>query len=724
MNNQNKKIIAQVPPAAAAAELIPIATEVANQVGNIARNVDKAEQVAGADTQKQPGDADFLNDLNTTQQAAVETLAGFGIDRFAYQSYENELMRFFPSRLEAAKFIQNIAIISSSSAITFQETYPVVLAIYKRNIKSPERAIAIARTIAKYESQNPGLGLFNMAYQAATGQFNPAALTLARTALMGSPSSNGNMNETRDLQQAFDGINAPSSPLGAYLNKTNLVQQRMEAEREQLLMQAKQIELQFATARNLKLTEVYDYIANNLPEWVRTNKYFLRDIYTVLSTITYVSSLKDTTLRGLSVGGKSGLNDAGSPQIGFVNPRGASVNNTREIYAQTSGVEPTLLPPAASPGFSDKANSDLPEPPGILPPSPQSRINSNISSVNNGNINDVYSLALQEGVLTTEQSNNLQKLLYLIQINKTALDTNYNTLVEMLSAGAQPQSMFGQGYSTAPYATPQQIDFYASTANQHATTLVQLIQSLLTTFLEMQGKISGAEFTAQGGGLATLSALLRNQEAIYRSQLKEAQQKRIQIFDISVMGPIDQEIRALEPKYREMEAGVDMMNAFNNVGADYYVMPFAQIAMKMSALYYKASEAYASMVSKLRNEPGMAQYCKARAEQMQAAGLQAKSKGLVALRNLMKQQSGGVIAESDSKNIRLGEDAKEDDTDIQKDAEDITIDVEAKPMGVGEYWDKLYHDNPPYGEVIEHPEKHRDTPTWKMRSKHKITRLK
>jgi hypothetical protein len=90
----------------------------------------------------------------------------------------------------------------------------------------------------------------------------------------------------------------------------------------------------------------------------------------------------------------------------------------------------------------------------------------------------------------------------------------------------------------------------------------------------------------------------------------------------------------------------------------------------------------------------------------------------------MKQQSGGVIAEREKKIVKLGEDVskKEDETVVETNEDDVT-DVEAKPMDVDDYWDKLYHNNPPYGDVMVHPEKHRNEPSWKMRSKHKVTRL-
>jgi len=720
MSKRTRQIVAN--PAAAAAEIIPMVTDVVKNVGGLAQDAaNKAESVAGADKQPKPGDNDFLNDLNVTQQSAREQLIGYGLDSEAYQKYEDELMQAgFPSRLTASKFIQDIAAIAGSSASTIQEVFPIGLAIYRRNIKSPERAIAILRTIAKYEGQMPGLGLFNLAYQAATGNFNPQALSLVRMGLLGLPGTKGNMNATRDLQQAFDGINAPNSPLGSYLNQTNLVEQRMQATREQLLMQAKLIELQFATARNQKLSEIYAFLSANLPTWVKNNDYFLRDAYNALSTITYLSSLKDTAMKGLSIGGNSGLNDAGTPQTGFINPKGASAERVRKVVAQNKGAEPQVLPSTPAPTPSSGLNPQQPQ----QEMTQEQQVNQNINQTNAGQSNDIYKLALQEGVITTQRANDLQKLESLIQVNRAALETNYNNLVDMMSAGQQPQSMFAQGMSVAPYVTPEQIEYYASTANGHATTLIQLIGSMLTIFVEMTQAISVKQVSAQGGGIYHLSALLRNAEAQYRQQLKEVQQKRLQIFDISVLGPIDQEIRTLEPKYKQMETGVEMMNAFNNVGADFYVMPFAQIAMQMSDLYGKAATAYRSAINKLKEEPAMVQYCNARAEQMEAAAQQAMSKGMIALRNLMKQQSGGVIAEREKKIIKLGEDSskKDDDIVVENDTDDV-VDVEAKPMEVDEYWDELYHNDPPYGDVMVHPEKHRKEPSWKMRSKHKITRL-
>jgi hypothetical protein len=218
---------------------------------------------------------------------------------------------------------------------------------------------------------------------------------------------------------------------------------------------------------------------------------------------------------------------------------------------------------------------------------------------------------------------------------------------------------------------------------------------------------------------------MRNLEANYRSQLKEAQQIKIKIFDISVLGTIDQQVRLLEPTYQELKANIDMMKSFNNVGADAFVMPFVQVTQQMSALYFEASKKYQQASGRIQAEPAMAQYCQQRAKQMHAAGTKARAEGVIALRELMKQQGGQAVASTNKKFVRLAKEEETLEKDEPENVEEVegAKEVEAKPMPVDEYWDKLYKNDPPYGDVIVHPEQHRNQPSWKMKRKHQIKRL-
>ena len=272
--------------------------------------------------------------------------------------------------------------------------------------------------------------------------------------------------------------------------------------------------------------------------------------------------------------------------------------------------------------------------------------------------------------------------------------------------------------------TPEQIEFYAKPANENATVLVKLIQSLLTIFVQVSSSIS--QKSLSGVGNPVLFAGLKNLEANWRQQLKEAQQKRLQIFDISVLGPIDQQVRVLEPQYKQMKSGMDLAASFRNVGADAYVMPFTQIAMQMSELYGQASEQYQQAGRKIaQQEPAMAQYCKSRSDQMAAASQMAMTEAVTAMNNLLAQQSGGQLnASANDKFVRLAEETPKKEEELAvEDGESAPTDVEAKPLPVDEYWDKLYKNDPPYGDVMVHPEKHRDEPSWKMRPKHRVKRL-
>jgi len=713
--------------AQAAAEVLPAIGEAVSEAGKAAKGLtDKANEIGGENHRgdKTSDGDDFINDLNMTQQAAREQLMGYGLDKDTVDAYAQKLINDgMPSYMNAAKFLQDLASVASSSATTFQDIFPVAEAIYMRNPYSPDRAIAIMRTIAKYEGQVPGLGLFNMAKQAALGQFNPQALAAVRYSLMGAPGSKGNMNQSRDLQQAFDGINAPNSTLGAELNETNLTHQRMQATHEAFLMQMNLMNLEIRKIADKKLHDIYSYLNQNLPEWVKTNTLGIATIMKLLRGVAMANALKDTALHGLGVGGKTGLGNLPKPNTvpgGFI---GAESTRVRKVVAQNQpGAAPQDLsaPPEAAKTAPAPTAPDVP-----TQPDQTQQISQNMQQANQGVTNNIAQMGLMVGVWNTQVANEVQRTQSLIETTKAALDTNFKNLTEMLEAGWQPRSQFDQEFATGTYVTPEQIQAYSVTADKNAQTLVQLIQSLLTIFVGVASSVSPASLNQSGVGIVQFMANLRNLEANYRAQLKEAQEMRIKIFDISIIGPIDQQVRVLEPTYRKLKAGMEMMAAFNYVGADAYVMPFSKVALQMAQLYGQAAQMYRSAVVKIQQtEPAMAQYCKSRADQMEAAAQMAQSEGVVALRNLMKQQSGGAIASTNDKFVRLSEKSPEElvEKGVKEDSEDSNT-VEAKPMKVDEYWDKLYDNEPPYGDVMVHPEEHRNEPTWKMKPKHRIRRL-
>lgn len=733
-----------------AAEVMPLINSAIGTAKNVA---DKAEEVGGVNQRgEKPNDGDdFLNDLNLSEQSGREQFSTFGLDPETYDKYAKELIDVFhmPSRATAAKFLQEIASVASSASTTIQSVWPVATAIYSRNIHSPERAIAILKTIAKYESQAPGLGLFNIAMQAATGNFNPQALALVRFSLMGVPGSKGNMNETRDLQQAFDGINLPNSALGDLLNQANIAKQDMQSSQEGALMHAMKYKLVIEKNRNKHLKEIYQYMDQHLPGWVKNNTLGLRTLLEGLSGVVEFNAVKNTALDGVGWKGKTGLGNLpheSTPPLGFVN-KGASVERIKKT-AQAPGTAPidygTPTPVSQTP-TSTPATTDAPK---LLELDNTGLTNQNMHQVNKGVTNNVAQAGYEAGVWSTEEANQVNSLQTAITNQKANVDKNYATLTEMINVGLAGSSHYSQETaSSAPYVTPEQMESYAKSADVGASALVSLIQSLLTIFDETSKKIGSANLQQNQVGMVEFSILMRNIEANFRALLKEAQQIRIKIFDISVLGVIDQKVKLLEPRYQELKANKDMMAAFNNVGADVFVMPFASVTQQMAALYFEAASKYKQATGRIQNEPAMAQYCAQRAQQMQAAGAKARAEGVIALRELMKQQGGAAVASTNSKFVRLAEETSSDSDKNSKkenpcwdnyemigtkdkDGKNVpncvpeNKEVEAKPMKVDEYWDKLYHENPPYGDVMVHPEKHRNEPSWKMKSKHHIKRLK
>lgn len=699
-----KTILAQIPP-----EAIPAIGEAVSEVGKAAKGIiDKAEDVGGENhrgDQVADGD-DFLNDLNTAQQAGREQFVGFGLDKNTYDEYTQKLIQLgMPSFMNPATFLQDLASIASLSSVTIQDVFPVAEAIYLRNIHSPERALAILRVIAKYESKVPGLGLFDMAKDAALGTFNPQSLAIARYSLMGIPGSKGNMNETRDLQQAFDGINAPNSELGADLNDTNLSHQRMQATQESLLMHTRRLNLEIRKKRDQKLTEIYDTINKSLPDWVKNNTFFIRTLMEGLSGVTMFNAVKNTVMQGAGMEGKTGLGNLPhekTPPIGFIN-KGASVNPRQYKTAQSAGTAPTdLNAPAPA--------AQTPTPVGSPAQAPEQVMYQNMQQANSGFNNNLAQQGLQSGIFTTEQANHVNELQSLIATRQATLEANYANLTEMINAGLAGQSRFDSDQNGAAYVTPEQMEAYAKQADTNANVLIQLIQTLLVIFSDVAKNAQKMQSNPQ------VASLLLNVEANYRTMLRTIQQMRIKIFDVSVIGTIDQRVKLLEPTYEELKANIDMMRAFNNVGADTFVMPFVQITQQMSALYFEAAQKYQTASSNIQAEPAMAQYCQQRSKQMNAAGTKARAEGVVALRELMKQQGGSAVASTSNKFIRLGEEIVDEELEGNKE-------IEAKPLPVDEYWDNLYQDKPPYGDVMVHPEKHRNEPSWKMKSKHKIKRI-
>lgn len=730
-----------------AAEILPVLQSAIGTAKNVA---DKAEEVGGVNQRgEKPNDGDdFLNDLHLSEQSGREQFSGFGLDPETYDKYEKELIDLYhmPSRATAAKFLQEIAAVASSASTTIQSVWPVATAILSRNVHSPERATAILKTIAKYESQAPGLGLFNIAMQAATGNFNPRALALVRFSLMGVPGSKGNMNDTRDLQQAFDGINLPNSALGDLLNQANIAKQDMQSSQEGALMHAMKYKLVIEKNRNEHLKKIYQYMDEQLPTWVKNNTLGLRTLLEGLSGVVEFNAVKNTALDGLGWKGKTGLGNLpheSTPPLGFVN-RGASVERIKKT-AQAPGTAPvdygatpapatTTTPTAADTTKKQPTNEEL--------------TTQNMQQVNKGVTNNVAQAGYEAGVWSMEQANQVNSLQTAITNQKVNVDKNYATLTEMINAGLAGSSHYSQETaSSAPYVTPEQMESYAKSADVGASALVSLIQSLLTIFDETSKKIGSANLQQNQVGMVQFSILMRNIEANFRALLKEAQQIRIKIFDISVLGVIDQKVKLLEPRYQELKANKDMMAEFNNVGADVFVMPFASVTQQMAALYFEAASKYKQAAGRIQNEPAMSQYCAQRAQQMQAAGAKARAEGVIALRELMKQQGGGAVASTNSKFVRLAEETSSDSDKNSKkenpcwdnyemigtkdkDGKNVpncvpeNKEVEAKPMKVDEYWDKLYHENPPYGDVMVHPEKHRNEPSWKMKSKHHIKRLK
>lgn len=695
--------------------------EVAKGVKSVA---DQAEQAANIDHRGEPkaksDSDDFLNNLDIAQREAYAQLAGFGVDMKTADAMLSRLRQEcnMASILEAVKFIQEIAAVASTAHTDVQSVFETAVNILKRQISSPERAIAILRVIGKYESKAPGLGLFQLANQAATGSYNPQELFLIRYSL---PTEQGQlgMDASRDLQQAFDGINMPNTALGAELAEYNRVHQTYQQANEMLMMRMQRVKLEIQKRREELLTDVFKGWYESIPGWAKNNPIF-KGVLQLLNGVAYSSAIWQTMKHGFGVGGNGLTSPQGAQNsnYGFV---GASNVRVRKVLGQ-AGVAPVDLAPNGNviPNGQPAPNGQVSPAVSNEPTPQQQQAAQNIQNLNQGNPSEVNDLAVQLGIQNTEIGKRLSALEGLVPRLRNTLLMNYNNIMSMLSVGNKGGSMFDNDINSAAYATPEQIEEYANGAITNASDVVHSILELLKIYQYIVQTYS----TDGNKSKAIENAGLRQREADYRAQLAEAQTMRVRILDIAIVGSIDQKVRLLEPQYQELEANMEMMVAFNNVGADAFVLPFAQVAMQMSALYLEAADRYNKAVGQMQNEPQMVQFCQQRAKQMGVAGARARAKGITALRNLMKQQGGSAVASTNDKFVRIAEETLEKDAELAvEDGEGVLTDVEAKPLPVDEYWDKLYKNDPPYGDVMVHPEKHRDEPSWKMRPKHRVKRL-
>lgn len=699
--------------------------------------VEQADKVVNQDHrgESQTDSDDFLNSLDIAQKSAFESLAGFGVDIKTAQSWIQILREeaHMASIMEAVKFIQEVARIASSSSVDVRVVFPIAKNILKRQVSSPERAIAILRVIAKYEAMRPGIGLFNLANQAAIGNYNPQELFIIRYSL---PSKNG-LNSSRDLQQAFDGINMPNTELGKEMYEYNKVHQDFQQTQEMVLMRMQRVFLEVQKNREELLTNVMEHWYESIPGWAKNNPIF-RGALQFLSGIAYFSVISKTIKHAAGVGGNGLVNPKGnSSELGFVGA--SSTRRMKRVVSQTVGATPVDM--ATTTNTSPTNNVNQTNNPVQL--TPEDVANKNIENLNQGKQSYVTDLIVKFGLTGTEIANRLSHLENILPTLQNTLKTNFDNISLMLNAGNQGASQHTKEMGSAAYATSEQIEEYAKGAMRNADDVVGCILELIKIY----NQIAQMQVPGNPTGVAQIKAGLRQKEADYRKMLAEAQQMRVSIFDISILGSIDQKVKLLEPRYQELQTNIKMAEAFNGVGADVFVMPFASVAQQMSALYFEAATKYKKASVTMKGEPQMAQYCSQRAQQMQTAGAKARAEGVIALRNLMKQQGGAAVASTNSKFVRLAEETSSDsDKNAKKenpcwdnyemigtkdkDGKNVpncvpeNKEVEAKPMKVDEYWDKLYHENPPYGDVMVHPEKHRNKPSWNMKSKHHIKRLK
>jgi len=706
---------------------------VAFEINDVTKVVEQADQMLDNATKdktvEQKGDTQSVSDLqtlnkrNVTEQSGREMFAVFGLDPATYEQYRMQLQNLgMPTRQQQAEFLQEVGHSAMAAGTSIQKVFPVALAAYNRNVGSPEKALAILKLIADEQAKYPGVDLFDIALDSATGNSTQAAARLQPLLLVIAGQTRDHQEAVttlRKLQQVLIGFTLPSSELGQVLHKDNVQLNKLEQLRELLLTKAALYRIEADIKSKQYVAKIWQHWTKNMPKYVN-NPFFRARLQQLQANATstylwksYSDAVGYNGGQGLST--NTPANNTSSPPMGFIDRR--SSNDADRIVVAGEGQRPVDLrnvaPPAGGqPGQSGQpAQQGQPGQPAQQGSDPATQSFNTTETANFGQDPNNQAAGLMAAFnKINPQLMGQWRAAHMTATNlKNSVEQNYKTLAQLIQSGDAEtfntpflQNANGSSGGRAPFATPQQIEAEGIRLSQQAKAaydafvkLVQIVQQLMAG---ASSKVSQYE----------MSAIAQYQTDI-RKDMAAMREMSIRALDMAVLGPVEQEVRVLLSYYDYYKSQIEFGNeALMGVGVDMYVYPFMQILDQVAGVMTKAVQKFKQAAMKFTSmDAAMAQYFRVRAQQIENGATQALNEGLTQVARMANKGSFSLASVEDTKLIKTAV-ALDELASMGKEAEDEV--KEAKPKSVEDYWNDLYGNDPEYGTLIEDaPKHHTDT---------------
>lgn len=665
----------------------------------------------GADDQgdmKTEKDLQPLNDLDLAERNSRNALLSSGVDEQTAIQMANSLAAGSSgefTRMQAYQFLSQVVAITAPSSTSVAKIFPMLGPLMmNRNYQVPE-VLAILTVIGKYATEYPGYGIWDMAVAAAKGQSIDKALTYVRTLMLGKD-NNFDLGASNDLVQAMMAIGIPGSHLTEVINTYKRMHQKTLQDKEQIGLQFALENAQWAAQAHKKMQEIYSYVLQKFPEW-KHNPLFI-DYMRAAHAITSVSAMIKTITDAGLFRPVSGVPTSIEPGKGTVKPASTASDAARMVLAQTP---PPYNPPGGASGSTVAPSGATNKAINSLGPNTNQAESTQINTINgvpsqtdlSANQNAAQNLDINSQLKVTNQA--LQEV-----------EQTYQSLQE--GVGNLLSLKDDEAGDDVPFASPETIDQLGKQlmyTAQEGETLANKMRGLLLTIQQnnisptdlaklKQDYFKATDTNAVFQGAQQLAAKMQALISVWRKRYVEGL-----LFDTSKVPLMN--IKKASFTYRDYQQAYEYQkDATKGYWIADYVQPLVQICSYMASQYQEVANNLSSMYSQVSGDnhdmQGWIQTewrnytSKARAKQIEARRYElAVQTGVFGNEiatnpSYTMMQTGGNLP----KFIRLA--------DIDKEA-----------TTVQDEWNMIYKgtDVGGYGNILQNPEKYRDTPTPDVR---------
>jgi hypothetical protein len=669
--------------------------EAAREIAPMVAPVTNAAQTMGATDEqgnsKTDSQHDATDDFANSQQAGEAQFSAVGGNSQTYDADYQALLAANMPTMKIPGFLQELTSVASSCGQDVQGLLPLAVALYQRNPGDDQYVFTILHTIGNYEAKDRGLGLFQTALAAAKGQPFQEQLTAQRQALMGNSGDIGQgIQASNDLEQAITGIIQPNSELRALRGKYNNAKMQLDEQKQQLAIQWMQVKTLWDTQKEQYLTGVVHNFNEKFPGLARNPLFgdLMRLIEGIASASGVWAALKNTA----AFGNAKGTMEHGQPEqaapSGFMG--GRSSLNISDLAIRLAQAAPQ---PYAAGGYSATPGAYAPDP--TQTSSDLNQTTNTATQTQNGQAPSTLAPTQQQNAQQNGAWNAFMQLHNAASGEVKALETYHQTMVSQLSQGGTDG---GGGDDPMPYMTPQQISVFTQSLNEHATKAYQLCTQAMQAYTA--AKASQAPNAVAAAGLEQQAAQLQQWQA-------QVQNTRVSMTALAVCGPVEQQLRMLKPYLDYYQQQIDYATqAMGGVGMDEFVRPYLQMCFQASTLHTQAAQKFASMSASI-TEPAMKNFCHQMSMTHQMKAQMTKQQGMLAMSKMagLGGQNGGPSVSDMS--IQAGS-GKFTRTVTARDIEAMERKADDE---LEDYFNDLYKGtpgSPEWGEVLEHPDAHRD----------------